>query len=224
MHNNLVDINQEGAIPLVIGDDEHWVDYENTHDFIELVNPINMEFKTNRKTTVVKKRPISCYKDSYILKVEDKKWKESWAIFYFLYSKGEYHQLGHIDEDIYILNKNALLSINPRSVIDYLKLAYYFYAVDDLGSRFILKNKNDEFALLLPYSNNLEKNKIANKIFDAKVESLGQQSHLTVKCCMIEGDALYETIMTVDKKGRIEFLTHNLLHGTPAFIDYNGEY
>ena len=176
---NLSDIRKP---PLVIGDDDYWKAVDGYEDFFKLVNPINYEFTTNPETTTVKRREISCYENACLLKVEDKNWKEDWAIFYFLQSSDEYYQLGSINESIWEINKKAKLVLKKSSIPDYLKILLYFYTISESGSVLFFEGPESEFSPIFPFSNELEKKKIFGKLKPPIISGPDKKGGFIVKC------------------------------------------
>lgn len=197
----VIDLSAEKVPFLNFENDEHWFDFEKKEEFLRIANPINYEFDTNMETTSVKARPISCYKDSLFLRVEDKTWEEEWAIFYFLYSNGQYFQLGGAEENIWDINADAALNINKRTAVDYVKMMCYFYWVGDYGSHFVLESPESEFVNLLPYSNDLEKTRLLKKITPPVVNGPDNKGEYTVECNVLVGHYFYRYLLIIDEGG-----------------------
>ena len=217
----VVDFKPNNHIPLVLGDDEHWVSFEKAPEFLTLVNPINYEFTTNPHTTVVKSRPISCYKNGLILRVEDPSWKEDWAVFYFLFANDKYFQFGSINEEIWNINEEASLDINKHTVVDYLKLQGYFYQLNDDGSNLILENHQSEFIDMIGYSNELEKQRIHQKLKPPVISGPDQNKVIKVECDVLNGQTILRYKFQVTEKGLIDFDEFKIIMGSHSiFADF----
>lgn len=211
---SIVDLNAQRCVPLNIEDDPHWVPYEKANKFLPMINPINFEFKTNKKTTEVKSRPISFYENTSLLVVRDKTWKEEWAIFYFLSSGDDYHQIGGAADNLWIINKSLRLNLKKHTVIDYLKFFCFFFVYTDAGSFFVIEDKNSEFIDLLPVSNKLEKQRIEKLLTPVEVEGPDNKGNFTIECDMIHGGDLFRTKFVVSaKEGSVEMVDDKLLVG-----------
>lgn len=195
--------NSEARIPFSLSDDGKWTDFEKRDEFLSLINPINYEFKTDPGSTVVKARPISCYKDSLVLKVSDPNWTEDWAVFYFLYSNGKYFQLGSINEDLGQINERAALNITQQSLVDYMFIAGYFYVVDEQGSRFVIENADSEFIDFLPHSNQLDRQRNIEKLTPPKVQGPDAHGNFRIEVDVITGSMLERVTATVSANGDI---------------------
>ncbi len=210
---NIIGLNIEKHIPLVLGIDEHWKAYDKTEELLSLVNPINYEFVTNSKTTKVLARPISCYKDSLILKVQDITWSEEWAVFYFLYSNENYFQLGSINEEIVAINDSASLNLQRSTIFDYLKIVGYFYIVDHQGSCFAIESRDSEFIDFLPYSNQLEKNRNLEKVKPPLITGPDKEGAFEAECDFIIGASLTRGKFKIEKNGSLLWLSNTRVIG-----------
>ncbi len=209
---SIVDFKSDERIPLVIGEDEHWTPYENPEEFLPLINPINYEFQVSPYSTTVKKRPISCFTDSLLLKVEDKHWREDWAVFYFLYSKDSYFQIGSINDHISSINTSAALNIKKHTALDYLKLFSYFYAIDEnYGSFFVIEGLGSEFIDLVPYSNELEKTRNRGKLTPPVVKEPDQKGNISVECDVVVGSSLFRGKFKISKTGEVELVEDKII-------------
>lgn len=208
---SVVDLNAHKVTPLVFGIDEHWKPFDKAPELLELVNPINYEFKTDPKTTLVQCRPISCYKDGEILKVSDITWTEEWAVFYFLHYDGNYVQLGSISENIEQINQTAPLNLQRNTIFDYLKLVGYFYVVDDQGSRFPIEGAESEFIDFISYSNQLEKKRNLQKLTPPKVTGPNKDGDFQIECDVIVGPTLFRATFDVKKNGDIYIVSSSVL-------------
>lgn len=211
---SVIDLDSKRAVPLKFyEEDKHWQEFDGKAEFLPLINPINYEFKTNVKTTEVMSRPVSFYKDGQFLKVEDKKWKEEWAIFYFLHVAGKYFQLGSDDTSNTIfkrINSESDLILNKNTVFDYLKLFSYFTVSDD-GSFFLIESEESEFSDFIPYANELERQTIMRQILPPEIIELKNNEGFEVSCTTLSGDHLWFAKYYISPNGAVEMLDDEAL-------------
>lgn len=175
------------------------LDRENTLKTIESVKNAEMAGIFTAGTSEVKKARLPFYENVELFKLTNFASLPSFT-FHYLGDGMHYHYLDGSETPILLVNDKGHLSLNERTVVDYLEF-YFTYVVADDGEMFLIKNAYD-----MPLLESLDQDSIDSIIGNHKPAEVSYDSGFdkyTVTADLYAEGLLMRAIIEVNALGRV---------------------
>ncbi len=187
----------------------HWqrLDRENTLKVIDSVKSAGDMGLFTPATSEVKKSPLSFYEDFNLYKLTNFASLPSFTFEYL--GKGQFfHYLDGTEVPIYTVNDQGALTLNDRSVVDYLEFFFAHVHIDD-EEMLLIKNPHD-----MPLLDSLGDDSIAVVVRNhnpARVEYDGGHDKYTVEADLYADGLLIRATIAVTSNGRVSILNRRMI-------------